>query len=96
MTTNQLKQISGETKINHLFTQFEQLHNAINYWVDRCVSNWSVEAHQILDETFTEREICQKRIVRALLASGLIGELESHIRVGTFPRKAIHSAFGRI
>ena len=96
MTNNQINQTTGETKINHLFVQFEKLHHLVNFWNDASINNPSPARDQIFEETIADHAICQKRIIRALLTCGLVGELESHVRVGTFPRYAIHAAFGRV
>jgi hypothetical protein len=90
MTTNETN------RINNLFIKLEAASKACNHFNLRCITDAENPSyHTVLEETLLEITIIQKQIIRALLKAGEVGELFSHIDVGTFSRFVIHAAFGR-
>lgn len=94
-------EISTDSKINNLFVKFSQLTKAANHFNFQSLYSNNVEIDrsvygQVFEETLTELAKVQKQIVRLFLRSGNVGELLSHIEVGTFGQKAIQAAMNRI
>lgn len=88
-------------RINALFGKLEDLHKSVEYHsakelsTDPDVVDREIRG-RIVEEDLVEIGNVIKRLVRAFLRAGEIGELESHIEVGTFPPFAIHAAVGKL
>ena len=89
------------TKINRLFRKLEDLTKSVEY---HSAKELSLDPNdpdreirgRIVEEDLEEIGITIKRLVRAFFQAGEIGELESHVEVGTFPPFAIHAALGKL
>lgn len=86
------------SQINALFSQLEK----VVAWAENLnfKSLYATENRAAYGTVFGEAlaEICQiqKRIVRAFLKAGELGELFGHIEVGTLPPKIIQATMGRV
>ncbi len=86
------------TAVNSLFIDLEEEEN----WCAH-LNRQSLYAAEnqdaystVMGESMIKLAQIQKRLVRLFLRSGEIGELLSHIEVGTFPPRAIAAALNRL
>jgi hypothetical protein len=91
--------MSIETRINDLFKKLEQAAGASEHFNLKSLFGQGGIPREVygrvFEETLLEIAVIQKRIIRALLQAGMVGELTGHMEAGTFPPYAIHRALNR-